>query len=83
MPAGYIDEPTRKLLERLSSKARKAVDERDQAIMEAVEAGISLRTVARVVELAPNTVRNIAKGRRDELDGRERRKGNYPAGWIE
>ena len=79
MPAGYIDEPTKAKLLELTAKAKAAVEERDQAIFEAVEAGISLRTIGDVLGLAHSTVRYIAKSRRDVLEGRKPRKGNYPA----
>jgi hypothetical protein len=77
-PAGYIDEPTRKHLEEVGQRYREALHERDLAIMEAVEKGISLRTVGEAVGLTHAGVRNAAMRKRDELDGREPRKGNYP-----
>lgn len=81
-PAGYIDEPTRKRLQEAGEAAREAVHARDLAIMEAVEAGISLRTVGEAVGLAHVSVRNIAMRTRDVLDGREPQR-NYPVDYMD
>lgn len=80
MPAGYIDPPTRQRLEETGAAAREAVAARDQAIYEAVEAGISLRTVAECVGVNHETCRNIAGRLRDIEAGRKPRKGGYPRG---
>lgn len=70
-PAGYIDQPTRERLEEAVALAEQAVHERDVAIMEAVEAGISLRTVEGVTGINRQSVSDIAKRTRAELEGRE------------
>lgn len=46
--------------------------------MEAVEAGISLRTIGGIVGLHHVTVRDIAGRTRDKLDGREPWPHHYP-----
>lgn len=78
MPAGYIDPPTKKKLARLAKAAREAEWERNVAIMEAYEAGISLRTIGRVVDLNHQTVRDIAGRTRDIIEGREPSPYHYP-----
>lgn len=68
-PSGYIDEPTRERLEKLGQRARDAIRERDVAITEAVDAGISLRAVGAAVGISHATVRDIARRTRSALDG--------------
>lgn len=80
MPAGYIDEVTRQKLEQLRDAADEAVWARDLAIMEAVDKGISLRTIGRIMGMAHTVVRDIAGRTRDKKAGREPRRGRYPTG---
>lgn len=86
MPGGYIESDRKKLLARLAKKVDQAKHERDMAIMEAVEAGISLQAIATCVELSHSTVRDLARRKRQELDGKpktsrrqEQQPGRRPA----
>lgn len=81
MPHGYIEPERAAELERLAEIARQADWERDKAIWEAWDAGISLRTIAEHVGLAHTTVRNIAMRVRDIREGRDPlpTNWNYPA----
>lgn len=60
-PAGYIDEPTRKNLERLAKRHRDAEDELHAALAAAVEAGISLRSLSRATGIPHTTIGHIAR----------------------
>lgn len=69
-PAGYIDDPLRKRLERVSreyaevqEKADELREVRDHEIAEAVRKGVSLRTVGHVTGISHATVADIAKRR--------------------
>lgn len=66
-PAGYIDEPLRKRLEKVAKaydEAQSHADElreaRDKVITDAVRKGVALRTVGRVTGLRHSTVQAIA-----------------------
>ena len=69
MPPGYIETERRKLLERLARKHADARHERDVAIMEAVEAGISGLTISKIIGINASTVLDIARRKREELAG--------------
>lgn len=71
MPAGYIDKATEQRLQEAVSHAEQAAWERDVAIMEAIEAGISLRTLERVTGINRTTLSEIAKRTRANIDGRD------------